>query len=135
MHTTGSGAQRQADDTKRIRATIAPWNKNCLDRNWDALLAMCTRDIAFSGPGGPRVSGDALRTWLDDFPVQTSMTFDFERIEVSGDLAAAYGSGKMTIVVDGEDVPMSFDFMDMLRKEDGNWLYSSVIFNDKDVPA
>jgi ketosteroid isomerase-like protein len=96
---------------------------------------MCTEDVVFSGPGGPRVSGEALRTRLDNFPVQTSMTFDFDRIEVGGDLAAVYGSGIMTLQVEEDEVPMYFDFVDILRKDQsGNWLYSSVIFNDKDVP-
>jgi hypothetical protein len=35
METTGTGAQRQTDDAAQIKATIEPWNRACLDRDWD----------------------------------------------------------------------------------------------------
>ena len=136
MDTTSTGAQRQPDDAAQIRATIAPWNQACLDRDWDALLAMCTEDIVFSGPREPKVTGDAVRTWLENFPVQTAMTFDFDRMEISGDLAVANGSGSMTIEVEGQKVSEDFDFTDTFRKDrHGTWLYSSVIFNSNAAPA
>ena len=52
---------------------------------------MCTEDIVISGPGEPKVTGDAVRTWLENYPIIKTMTFDFDRIEISGDLAAAGG--------------------------------------------
>ena len=89
MDTTGTGAQQQQDDAAQIRATIAPFIQSCLARDWDAFLEMCTEDIVISGPGEPKTSGDAVRPWLEDYPVMKAMTFDFDRIEVSGDLAAS----------------------------------------------
>ena len=136
MDTAATGAQLQPDDAAQIKATIARWTKACLDRDWDSLLAMCTEDIVFSGPGDPKVTGDAVRPWLENYPVMTAMTFDFDRIEVSGDLAAANGSGSMTIEVEGQEVSSDFDFTDVFRKDrHGTWLYSSVTFNSKDAPA
>jgi ketosteroid isomerase-like protein len=136
MDTTASGAQLQPDDAAQIRATIAPWRQACLDRDWDSLLAMCTEDIVFSGPGEPKVSGDAVRTWLENYPIIKTMEFDFERLEISGDLAAAHGSGSMLLEVDGEEVPERIDFIDVFRKgQDGTWRYSSLNFNSKIVPA
>ena len=67
METTGTGAQMQPDAAAQIRATIEPWNRCCLGRDWDTLLTMCTEDVVLSGPGEQKVSGDALRTWLDNF--------------------------------------------------------------------
>jgi ketosteroid isomerase-like protein len=98
---------------------------------------MCTEDIVFSGPGEPKVTGsDAVRRWLEDFPIQKAMTVEFDRIEVSGDLAIANGSGSMTIEVEGQESSMDFDFTDAFRKnQQGTWLYSSVIFNSKDAPV
>ncbi len=135
MDTTATGAQLQPDDAAQIRATIEPWTKACLDRDWDALLAMCTEDIVISGPGGPKVSGDAVRPWLENYPVMKTMAFDFDRMEISGDLAVANGSGSMMIEVEGQEASMVFDFTDVLRKQHGTWLYSSVVFNSKDAPA
>ena len=136
MDTTGTGAQQQQDDAAQIRATIAPWIQAGLDRDWDAMLAMCTEDIVFSPPGGPKVTGDAVRPWLEDYPVIRAFTFDFDRIEVSGDLAAANGSGSMTLEVEGQEVSLEIEFTDVFRKDErGTWLYSSVIFNNNEAPA
>ena len=136
MDTTATDAQLQPDDAAQIRATIAPWRQACVDRDWDSLLAMCTEDVVISGPGGPKVSGDTVRPWLENYPVIKAMTFDFDRIEVSGDLAAASGSGSMLLEVEGQEVTEAFDFIDVFRKdESGAWLYSSINFNSKDAPA
>jgi ketosteroid isomerase-like protein len=136
MDISPAGAQRQADDTAQIRALIAPWRQACLDRDWDALLALCTQDIVISGPGEPKVTGDAVRSWLEAYPIIVTMEFDFDRVEVSGDLAAANGSGSMLLEVEGQESTAVFDFTDLFRKDDdGTWRYSSVTFNQKDVPA
>ena len=79
------------DAAGAIRATIPPWTKACLDRNWDRLLAMCTDDVVFAPPGEPSVSGKKLRPWLDAFPIMKVFKFTFDRIDVSGDLASAVG--------------------------------------------
>ena len=136
MDTTGTGAQQQPDDAAQFRATIEPWTKACVDRDWDALLAMCTEDIVISGPGDPKVTGDAVRPWLENYPVIKTMAFDYDRMEISGDLAAANGSGSMTIEVEGQEDSMDFDFIDVFRKDrHGTWLFSSIVFNSKDAPA
>ena len=136
MDNTGTGAQLQPDDAAQIRATIGPWNQACLDRNWDALLAMCTEDLVISGPGDPKVTGDAVRTWLENYPIIMTMTVAFDRIEISGDLATASGSGTMLLEVEGQEVTETFDFIDVFRKdESGAWLYSAINFNSKDAPA
>jgi ketosteroid isomerase-like protein len=130
MDATGTGAQPQLDDAAQIRATIAPWRQACLDRDWGALLAMCTDDIVFSAPGQPTVTGDAVWSWLESYPVMRALTFDFDRIEVNGDLAAASGSGSQILEVEGQVVSADLDFTDVFRKDqDGTWLYSTVTFN------
>jgi ketosteroid isomerase-like protein len=136
MDTTGTGAQLQPDDAAQIRATIGPWSNACIDRDWDALLAMCTADMVFSPPSEPKVTGDAVRAWLEGYPIMKTLVFDFDRLEISGDLAVANGSGRMVIEVDGQEDSMIFEFTDTLRKNrDGTWLYSSVTFNSNAAPA
>ena len=64
------------DCKTQIAALVAPWVQACLDRDWDALLALCTDDVVFAPPGEPSVSGEeSLKTWLDDFPVMTAFEF------------------------------------------------------------
>jgi ketosteroid isomerase-like protein len=41
------------DATAAIRATVVPWTKAALDRNWDAMISMCTNDVVFAPPGEP----------------------------------------------------------------------------------
>ncbi len=136
MDTTGTGAQQQPDDAAQIRATIAPWIQASLDRDWDALLAMFTEDIVISPPGEPKVAGDAVRAWFKNSPVTKAFTFDFDRIEVGGDLAVVNGSGSNIVEVEGQEISQNFDFTDVLRKDQsGTWLYSSVIFNMNEDPA
>ena len=93
-------------------------------------------DIEISGPGDPRVSGDTVRPWLENYPTIKTMAVDFDRVEVSGDLATVSGSGNMLLEIDGEEVTEIFDFIDVFRKnQSGTWLYSAINFNSKDAPA
>ena len=123
------------DDAAAIRATIPAWRKACLDRNWDALLGMCTDDVAFAPPGESLVSGSKIRAWLDAFPVMKVFDFKFDRVDVSGDFGTATGSGTWTLDVNGQDVSASFKFADVFRRgSDGSWRYAHVIWNS-DTPA
>ena len=123
------------DSEAAIRATIAPWRKACLDRNWDALLAMCTSDAVFAPPGEPQVSGTELKAWLEAFPIMKAFDFTFEQVDVSGDLGTATGNGTWTLEIDGQEVSASFKFADVFRKDsDGTWRYAHVIWNT-DTPG
>ena len=123
------------DSAAVIRAIIPPWRKACLERNWDALLAMCTDDVVFAPPGESQVSGSKIRPWLEAFPVMKAFDFTFDRVDVSGDLATATGTGTWTLDVNGQDVSASFKFADVFRRgSDGSWRYAHVIWNS-DTPA
>jgi ketosteroid isomerase-like protein len=119
------------DCKTQIAALVAPWVQACLDRDWDALLALCTDDVVFAPPGEPSVSGEeSLKTWLDDFPVMTAFEFSFDQIDESDDLAVGFGEGSMTVEMDDETASMTIKFADVFRRQaDGTWLYSHVIWN------
>ncbi len=118
------------DAKTAIRATVAPWTKAALDRNWDAFLAMCTSDVAFAPPGEPSVSGSKLRPWLEAFPVMKEFNWDFDRVDVDGDLAAGVGHGTWTLDINGELVSANFKFADVFRRTpDGSRKYAHVIWN------
>jgi ketosteroid isomerase-like protein len=96
---------------------------------------MCTDDVVFAPPGEPPVSGDKLRPWLDSFPIMKVFKFNFDRIDVGGDLATAVGGGTWTLDLNGEDVTATFKFADTFRRSpDGKWRYAHVIWNS-DTPA
>lgn len=119
-----------ATDAELIRDTQAPWKEAALARDWDAMLDMCTDDMVFMPPGEPSVSGDDLRPWLESFPVIREFDTDFEDVVVSGELAVAMGSVRMSLEIDGERVPFDGKFTDVFRKgADGTWRYRRVIWN------
>ena len=120
-------------DVAAIRATIEPWTKACLERDWDTILAMCTDDIVFLPPNEPTMEGDAVRGWLENFPTIKQMAWDIVQLDGSGDLACTRGWIKMTLEVSGEEVLFNGKYTDICRKQpDGTWRYSLVIFNSND---
>lgn len=134
MDTTATGAQQQPDDTAAIRALIEPWSRSAIDRDWDAMLAMCTYDIVFSPPGEPKVSGTALRPWLEAYPIIKEFNWGFDEIEVSGDLAVGVGWGEMTVEIEGQEASTTIKLADALhRGEDGTWRFSHVIWNENEA--
>ena len=118
-----------------IRATIEPWTRTALDRTWDAMIALCTDDVVFAPPGQLSVSGKALKSWLEAFPVMKEFQWDFDRIDVNGDLATGVGRGTWTLDINGQLTSATFKFADVFRKSaDGNWKYAHVIWNT-DAPT
>jgi ketosteroid isomerase-like protein len=117
-----------------IRATADPWCQAAIDRNWEAIIAMCTGDVVFAPPGQPSVSSSRLRSWLDSYPVIKAMKLSFDRIEVNGDLATGVGRGSLTVDLDGQDVSTVFKFTDVFRRDPKGWRYAHVMWN-MDTPG
>jgi ketosteroid isomerase-like protein len=118
------------DDAAAIRATSTPWSNAGLDRNWDAMLSLCTDDVVFAPPGEPSVPAGKLKAWLEGFPVMKQFSFTFDRIDVSGNLATGVGRGTWTLNLNGRDVSATFKFADVFRRgSDGKWRYAHVIWN------
>tara|TARA_B100001123_G_scaffold136662_1_gene158648 strand:- start:218 stop:673 length:456 start_codon:yes stop_codon:yes gene_type:complete len=125
--------ERLMDGTAQIHALVAPWSQAILERDWDALLSICTEDIVFDPPGEPQVPPDELRTWLDEFPVITAFNWGLDQVEMSGNMATGFGHGSMTVKVEGEKVAMTIKFAPMFRRsEDGSWRFSRVIWNQNE---
>ena len=135
MDTTATGAQLQPDDDAAIRALIDPWRQSAIDRDWDAMLAMCTYEVVFSPPGEPKVSGAQLRPWLEAYPIIKEFNLGFDKIEVSGGLAIGVGWGKMTVEIEGQEASLNIKFADTFRRgDDGSWRFAHVIWN-RNEPA
>jgi ketosteroid isomerase-like protein/uncharacterized glyoxalase superfamily protein PhnB len=119
-------------DVSAIRATIQPWVRACLDRDWDGLLALCTDDVAFLPPDEPIVAGDQLRPWLNNYPVMKTFEVEFDQIEGQDQLAVARGHFTMTVELPGSTAPLGVNgkFVDQFRRDpQGKWRYATVIWN------
>ena len=118
-------------DVTAIRSTRDPWIHACLDRDWDALLSMCTQDIAFLPPNEPIAEGrQAALAFLEAFPKITAFTFEFTHVEGRGDLATARGTVSITVEAEGGETTMNGKFIDTFRKHgDDTWRYHEVIWS------
>ena len=119
-----------SDAATAVQDIIEPWNRACLDRDWDALLSMCNDDIVFMPPGAASVSGEAVRPWLDAFPVIRSMEWSVDDLQESGDVAYLRGPVRQSLEVDGQPEEFDGKYCDvMVKGADGQWRFSLVIFN------
>ncbi len=118
-------------DIATIRAMRDPWIDACLERDWDALLAICTQDVAFLPPNEPITEGQAAgRAYLEAYPKMTAFTFEFTHIDGRGDLATARGPFSITAELEDGEVTMNGKFVDTFRKQDdGSWRFHEVIWN------
>jgi len=124
------GTGLTADDVVAIRGTFEAWRDACVQRDWDALLGMCTDDIVFLPPGESPVEGAGVRGWLDSFPVIKAMSLDIDRIEGTGHLAGVRGLVRMTLEVSGQQLEFDGKYTDLFRKQpNGRWLYALVMWN------
>jgi ketosteroid isomerase-like protein len=118
-----------ADVLAAAQAMMEPWNRACVEADWDSLLSMCTDDLVFMPTGEPPVMGDAVRPWLDSLTIK-SIWWDIDRLEFDGDLAYLFGPVKETLVIDGKDEVFDGKYCDILKRgDDGKWRFSVVIWN------
>ena len=119
-----------AQDIAAIRSTRDPWVKACIDRNWDKLLGLCSKDIVFLPPDAPAASGSkACREYLESYPDIKKFKFDFDDISGAGNHASARGHFDMVVNMDGSDVKLVGKFVDTFRKDGKEWRYTAVIWN------
>jgi ketosteroid isomerase-like protein len=116
-----------------VQRTNAPWSRACVERDWDALLAMCDPDAVFMPPGAPAVSGKALKPWLDTFPPIKKMSWSATHLEEDGDIAWFHGPVDQTFEIDGEIVQFSGKFTCVMRNDEKRgWLRTMVIWNSNE---
>jgi ketosteroid isomerase-like protein len=91
---------------------------------------MCTTDMVFMPPEGSPVAGDAIRPWLEAFPVIKAMWWEVSDLDETGDLAVVRGPVKETLEIEGEEVLIDGKYCDVLRRgTDGEWRISVVMWN------
>lgn len=120
--------------SQAIEDLIQPWIRACVDRDWDALLAMCTEDIVFMPPGDSLVTGAGVRPWLESFPVVKDMSWRIDRMEDMGDVALLRGPVRQILEIDGRDEEFDGKYFDVMRRTpDGTWRFDLIIWNRNDV--
>jgi uncharacterized protein (TIGR02246 family) len=118
-------------DLELFRALRGPWNRAWLERDWDAMLDLCTDDMVFMPPGEQPVSGEGLRPWCDAFPTMKSIDWEIEHAEMAGDLAVLRGPVTLVLEKDGETINFNGKYCDVLRRgEDGTWRFACIIWNE-----
>jgi len=124
-----------AADTAAIQGLVQPWTTACLDRDWDAALAMCTDDVVFMPPDEPTVQGSAVRDWLERYPIMKQFEWDFDQIEGQGDLAFGRGWFHVVLEVPEGTTTMDGKFVDVFeRGTDGKWRIAVLMFSSN-APA
>ena len=128
---TTATASITEQDVATIRFTIQPWIQACLDRDWDALLSLCTDDITFLPPNEPIVEGqEATRAFLEAYPKITAFTVEFTPIDRRADRATVRGTFSMTVEAEEGEATMNGKFIDTFRRQvDNTWRYREVIWN------
>ena len=113
-----------------VSKMIGPWTRACLDRDWDALLGMCTSDIVFMPPGEAPVSGAAARAWLEAFPPIKRMSWEVTSLEAAEDQAFLRGPVRQTLEIEGVDEVFDGKFCDLMRREeDGAWRFAVIMWS------
>ena len=114
-------------DVAGIDGLIDRWREAWLSRDWDAVVEMCTDDIAMLLPGEPTVSAATLRPFLEAYPEIKSLEWVYDYSEGAGHLAVIRGHGRLELVQDGVVVEVTGRFCDVLRKDDsGGWLMACI---------
>lgn len=118
------------DALAELRATVKSWTDARFVRDWDAVMTLCTDDVVFSPPGEPRVTGAAIRPWLEHLPAVDSLEMTVEHADVVGDRATAIGSGGWSAQIEGQTLSMEFKYMATFKKRGADgWAFSHVIWN------
>lgn len=108
--------------SKQDVAAINATTEHCLqalrDHDPDAYLRNCTGDLVFLPPGQANVVGsDAARAFLDGFPIPKSVSYQYDEVDGSGDMAFARGSFTLT---DENDMTSTLRAMLVFRRDSGN---------------
>jgi uncharacterized protein (TIGR02246 family) len=110
---SGSCPTSSADD---IRAVYAHWLAADDAHDLDGTMAIFDKNVVFQFQGAPDVGWDALKTsYQADFASKSDGKWApaFDRIEVSGDLAAAFAT--WTLTVSGKTAQQNMS-MDLFRR-------------------
>jgi len=122
--------KQSGDAASAANSYINPWSRACVERDWDALLAMCNDDMVFMPPGTNAVSGGSMRQWLDSLPTVKAMSWSIARIRQDGDTACLHGPVKQTFTIEGRDEHFDGKYCDVMRRgSDGKWRFSLIIWN------
>ncbi len=120
-------------DLAAIIEMIEPWNKAVVDRNYEALMELCSDDVVFQPPGESAKLGNDFREWFEAFPTIRSMSWEVTHAEGEGNLAVIMGPVEEVIEQDGEIINFRGKFCDALRKcDDGKWRVASVTWNSNE---
>ena len=133
MSTTDHSNELADGDVARA---LAEYNRLLGANDVEAALAYCADDVRLMPPSGPVIEGRAaLRRFIDGWPTyEKSDAYDI-RVEVRDDLAVATCAAAVVHVdADGNDRALAAKQMATVRRLDGAWKITALIFNAEPRP-
>lgn len=120
-----------------IAATQQKWVEAYNANDWTAVSALFTEDAMLMPPGDSIVMGRReIAAWERDNESGFQIQLEIDDIEVSGDIAAVYGTS--CLMMPGEEgvIYDAGKFVEIRRRgEDGSWLIAADIFNSDGKPS
>lgn len=106
-------------DVAAINAVTEKCTQAIRDHDPDEYLQNCTNDVVFLPPGEPDIAGSGpVRSFLEGFPTPGSVSFQYDEVEGSGDLAFARGG---FLLRDDETTTTIRALLIFRKASDGSW--------------
>jgi ketosteroid isomerase-like protein len=120
-----------AGDVERLRQMYEnEWGAAAMQRDWDALLGLCTDDFVYLPHEHPVLHGKAaVRGFLDGFPRITSFEQTLDAVSGTPDLAMTRGHFTLTMQVEGQAISGTGKFLGSASRQGGKWLTNAACFN------
>lgn len=120
-----------------IAATQRQWVEAYNANDWQALSALFTPDAMLMPPGDSIVMGRReIAAWQRDNESGFQIQLEIDDIEVSGDIAAVYGTSCVSIPGEDGTVYDTGKYVEIRRRgDDGDWLIAADIFNSDGKPS
>lgn len=126
-----SAPEEENPEVLKIEASQAAWVAAYNENDWRALADLFTHDAMLMPPGDGIIMGrEEIANWERANEAGFQIQLEIEDIEISGDLAAVYGSS--CLIIPGEDGPIydTGKFVEIRRRGTaGDWLIAADIFN------
>ena len=130
-------AELTQEDRDRLRVmTEVDWVAACSGGDWDAAVALCTKDVDYMPADVPWLRGRAeVKDFLSEFP--EIVAFSQLVVGTTGDTSVAvlHATFGGSFVVDGQELTGTGKVLATATKTDGSWLFSSVCWNWDAPPA
>lgn len=128
-------SERVTADKAAITISQTNWVAAYNENDWQALSQHFTQDALLMPPGDVILMGrDAIADWEAANEMGYQIRLDIDAIDVSGDIAAVYGTSCLTIPTQGGLLFDKGKFVEVRKRgKNGEWLIAADIFNSDGI--